>query len=199
MAKETSKDIIEQYRSLVKSNDSIGLRELYACHPIDVSDWYLSVCKMPGCECGERISVESYLQSESQKGFPNTRFTIDTTYETFKILVEIGMLKSTNMKFLFSYFKCPCEQQFERVCEIFDLFDKNAIKEYQDEYQQTIFRACLMTWCISTKEAQIEVLNKILACGVKMKQFEDNASDYEILKEWKLDYDSKTNTVFHLE
>jgi hypothetical protein len=196
---EKEMSIIDNYRSLVKTNDSLGLRKAYAKNPIDINDYYETECTL--CDCGfiNKISVASYLQNESQKGFPNVKFAIDTTYDTFKTLIEIGMLKSTNIDFLFSYFSvCPCGQQFERACEIFDLFDKNAIKEYQDEYGQTILRACLLAHCISTKDAQIDILNKILSCGVKLgtEKLEDCKSDYELLRGRKLGFDSETNTVF---
>jgi hypothetical protein len=185
-----TKEFISKYINLVKSNDSDGLRKLYIEKPISIDDSYQKPCSF--CDCGyiSNISIKSYLLNESQQGFPNTKFNINTTYETYKTLVALGILKSTDIEFLFEYFICPCKEQFDRACEIFDLFDKEAIRDYKDEYNQTVFQACLFTHYMPSTKEHIKILNRILECKIEICP-----TTYSLLAKHCMNFDPLNNIV----
>jgi hypothetical protein len=74
-------------------------------------------------------------------------FELSITFETMKLLFEIGFLRNDDIEFLYQYMRTTnCDQKFDMLMKIIYLYDKEALRTFvhsPENYRENILFGCM--------------------------------------------------------
>jgi hypothetical protein len=188
-------DIIKTYADAIYANDEVTIRKLHEQHSLTSDSSFTSSCS---CGCDINVSIRNILISDGQ----THKFQVKTKAKTYKLLIDLGILSSSDIKFLEDFAqRICCFQEVERFYEILDFFDKKAIGTYRScDASLASFMLCSIGLGIPIwrREQFISTINKLLSYGcefIKEAALPCLSTDIDKLKSLHITYDPITNSI----